>query len=172
MNGNVTQIYRHMNELRTDTCEQETHPASPSMTLGQLRPDTGPLTHRASKVRNSRRYEDFLVPPGDSIPRSSQRSESGVSALPEGSTWLVAGFNGLKRQLRISSSKPVELGHDERDGRCKKKCRETGKDGGILLVVISCCAPPSVALRWPAVRHGRGKRGKIAFSSVPGNYVI
>lgn len=67
LNGNVTQIYRH-------TCEQEAHP---SVTVEQLRPDSGPLTHRASKVRNPRRYEDFLVPPGDSIPRSSQRSGSG-----------------------------------------------------------------------------------------------
>lgn len=136
-----------MSELLTDTWNKK---RTPSITVEQLRPDTGPLTHRASKVRNPRRYEDFLVPPGDSIPRSSQRSGSGVSAPPGGSTRLVAGFNGLNRQLRISSSKPVELGHDERVGRCKKKkSRETGKDGGILLVVISCCAPPSVALRWP-----------------------
>lgn len=120
MNGNVTQIYRHMNELLTDTCEQEVQAASPSITVEQLRPDTGPLTHRASKVRNPRRYKDFLVPPGDLIPRPLQRSGSGVSAPPGGSTWLVAGFNGLNRQLRISSSKPVELGHDERDG-CRKK---------------------------------------------------
>lgn len=160
-----------MNELRTDTCEQEARPASPSMTVEQLRPDTGPLAHRASKVRNPRRYEDFLVPPGDSIPRSSQRSESGGSAPPDGSTWLVAGLNGLNRQLRISSSKPVELGHDERDGRRKKKkkkSRETGKDGGILLVAISCCAPPSVALRWPAVRHGQREKRKDHFSFCAG----
>lgn len=153
-----------MNELRTDTCEQEARPASPSMTVEQLRPDTGPLAHRASKVRNPRRYEDFLVPPGDSIPRSPQRSESGGSAPPDGSTWLVAGLNGLNRQLRISSSKPVELGHDERDGRRKKKKKKVQGDGQrwrnplsgyILLCTSICCSAMAGSSTWTAGKEER-----------------
>lgn len=56
--------------------------------------------------------------------------------------------SGLKGQRHISSSKPVELGCDERDcdrKKKRKKSRESAKDGGILLELLSCCAPPSVA---------------------------
>lgn len=40
----------------------------------------------------------------------------------------------------------------------KKRSRETGR---ILLVRVSCCAPPSVALRWL-----KRKKGKISFPGI------
>lgn len=62
----------------------------------------------------------------------------------------MVGFIGLKGQQHISSTKPAELGLDERDGhrekKKEKKSRKSAKEEGILLVVLSCCAPPSVAL--------------------------
>lgn len=64
--------------------------------------------------------------------------------LPSRSTWVVAVLRGLNQQPYTSSSKPDELGHDERVPT--KKSRVTGEERGILLVAISCCVPPSVAL--------------------------
>lgn len=55
-------------------------------------------------------------------------------------------FRGLNQQRRIRLRKPAELGHDERVCPSQQKSRETGEPRGILLVPISCCAPPSVAL--------------------------
>lgn len=128
--------------LRTEMCQRR--PAHALVIKGQ-KPETVPrLTWRLDSGVFSR------------------PSGSGISALPGGSTCLVAGFNGLKGQRHISSSKPVELDHDERDCHCKKKkkkSRESAKDEGILLVVLSCCAPPSVALGWVAVLVG----GNITF---------
>lgn len=50
-------------------------------------------------------------------------------------------FRGLNQQHRIRLRKPAELGQDERV--CPS---QQGEPRGILLVPISCCAPPSVAL--------------------------
>lgn len=64
MNGNVTQIYRHMNELLTDTCEQEAHPASPSITVEQLRltPARSHTEHQRSETRDgARTFSSHLV---------------------------------------------------------------------------------------------------------------
>lgn len=41
----------------------------------------------------------------------------------------------------------------------RKKSRESAKEDGILLVVLSCCAPPSVALGRVAVLVG----GNVTF---------
>lgn len=55
-------------------------------------------------------------------------------------------FRGLNQQHRIRLRKPAELGHDESVCPYQQKSRETIEPRGILLVPISCCAPPSVAL--------------------------
>lgn len=66
------------------------------------------------------------------------------------------------RDKSTSVSEPAELGLDERDCHRKKKekSRESAKEEGILLVVLPCCAPPSVALGWVAVLVG----GNITFT--------
>lgn len=158
------------NELLTVTCQWEAHTASCKavtvavdgsvhLTLGHSHTHTH--TRRAGTYLKSSewkvRVETLKTIPGLSNPTWLLILMLFTAdlirdfCLPSRSTWVVAGFRRLNQQLYTSSSKPVELGHDERVFPHKKKSRVTGKERGILLVVISCCAPPSVALWWPTV---------------------
>ena len=87
----------------------------------------------------------------------------GDFCLPSRSTWAVAGFRGLNQQLYTSSSKPRGAGSRWKSlsPHTQKKSGAPGKERGILLVVISCCAPPSVAPWWSDGLDGERWREKI-----------
>lgn len=71
---------------------------------------------------------------------------TGDFCLPSRSTRVVAGFRGLNQQPYTRSSKPVELGHDERVCPHKKKVQSDGQrnrnplSGNILLCTSICCS--------------------------------
>lgn len=156
----TTPVHHHLfpaNKILTATCRWEARNTSPkvvTVVLQVSKPDTGPFTHRElahtsefwMKGQRLKTLWGLSNPTWLLIVMLFTADLTRDFCLPSRSTWAVAGFRGLNRERYTSSSKPVELGHDERVCVHKKKVHSDRRrkrnplSGNILLCTSICCS--------------------------------